>query len=345
MNNTSCESTHQIQVDSQPVVSIMMFSGGVVGNVLALALLGVHRKELRTKSSVFCILVTGLAITDLMGTCCLSPVVFVAYAQGLSLLGLAGGPGLCHFFSSAMTFFGLASTLLLFAMAAERCLAISHPYLYPQHVGRSRAKLALPAAYTFAGLFSLLPVTGFGQHKQYCPGTWCFLRMESRDSAAVGFSLLYASLIALLVLTIILCNASVIVNLCKMHRSQRSRRGSVLSSQRKGRRRSIFGQREEEIDHLILLVSMTAIFSICSLPLTIRGFINAIRPDNIEEKDLMAFRFYALNPIVDPWLFIILRKSVFRNIQRILCCRFSMSLHSSNNTFQEPLKQQSISLC
>ncbi|XP_043536834.1 prostacyclin receptor isoform X2 [Chiloscyllium plagiosum] len=269
MNNTSCESTHQIQVDSQPVVSIMMFSGGVVGNVLALALLGVHRKELRTKSSVFCILVTGLAITDLMGTCCLSPVVFVAYAQGLSLLGLAGGPGLCHFFSSAMTFFGLASTLLLFAMAAERCLAISHPYLYPQHVGRSRAKLALPAAYTFAGLFSLLPVTGFGQHKQYCPGTWCFLRMESRDSAAVGFSLLYASLIALLVLAVILCNASVIVNLCKMHRSQRSRRGSVLSSQRKGRRRSIFGQREEEIDHLILLVSMTAIFSICSLPLTI----------------------------------------------------------------------------
>ncbi|XP_048378584.1 prostacyclin receptor [Stegostoma tigrinum] len=343
MDNSSCKKTTQILENSQPVVSIVMFTAGVVGNVLALALLGVHRKELRTKSSVFCILVTGLAVTDLMGTCCLSPMVFVAYAQGRSLLGLAGGSGLCSFFSSAMTFFGLASTLLLFAMAAERCLAISHPYLYPQHVGRSRAKLALPIIYIFAGLFCLLPVVGFGQHKQYCPGTWCFLQMESSSWAVVGFSLLYASLTALLVLAVVLCNASVIISLCKMHRSQRTRRGSVLSSQRKARRRSIFGQREEEVDHLILLVSMTAIFAICSLPLTIRGFINAIRPDNDDEKDLMAFRFYALNPIVDPWLFIILRKSVFRNIQRILCCRFSMPLR--NNTFQEPLKQQSISLC
>ncbi|GCB83031.1 hypothetical protein scyTo_0023524, partial [Scyliorhinus torazame] len=75
----------------------------------------------------------------------------------------------------------------------------------------------------------------------------------------------------------------------------------------------------------------------------IRGFVNAISPNKNDKEDLVAFRFYAFNPIVDPWLFIILRKSVFRNIQRILCCRFSVSLH--NTAFEDPLKQQSISLC
>ncbi|XP_078097899.1 prostacyclin receptor [Mustelus asterias] len=340
--NRSCETTIEILEDSKPLVSILMFSGGLVGNVLALVLLGVHRKEVRTKSSAFCILVTGLALTDLMGTCFLSPVVFVSYARAKSLVGLVGNHTLCDFFSFAMTFFGVASTLILFAMAVERCLAISHPYFYAQHMGRGFAKVSLPATYIFAASFCILPFAGFGEPRQYCPGTWCFLRMEPGHPSAVGFSLLYASLIACLIVAILVCNGSVIISLCKMHRSQRSRRGSVLSSQRR-RRKSWFAQREEEVDHLILLAAMTVIFAICSLPLTIRGFINAITPNNDDKEDLVAFRFYAFNPIVDPWLFIILRKSVFRNVQKVLCCRFSMSL--PNSAFQEPLKQQSISLC
>ncbi|XP_067875141.1 prostacyclin receptor isoform X1 [Heterodontus francisci] len=268
MNTTStCENTSVILEDSKPGVSILMFSAGLVGNVLALVLLGVHRNELRTKSSVFCILVTGLAVTDLMGTCFLSPVVFVSYAKGRSLIGLVGNHTLCDFFAFGMTFFGLASTLILFAMAVERCMAISHPYFYSQHIGRSCAKVALPVIYAFAALFCIMPFAGFGEHKQYCPGTWCFLKMESSEgAAAVGFSLLYAALIAFLIIAVLLCNGSVIVSLCKMHRNQKARRGSVLSSQR--RRKSLFGQREEEVDHLILLASMTTIFAICSLPLT-----------------------------------------------------------------------------
>ncbi|XP_041035054.1 prostacyclin receptor isoform X2 [Carcharodon carcharias] len=264
--SNGCETILTIREDSKPVVSILMFSAGLVGNVLALVLLGVRRKEIRTKSSVFCILVTGLAVTDLMGTCFLSPVVFVSYAQKKSLIGLVGVHTLCDFFSFAMTFFGVASTLILFAMAVERCLAISHPYFYSQHIGRSFAKSALPVIYAFAALFCIMPLAGFGEYRQYCPGTWCFLKMESDNSAVVGFSLLYATLIAFLIVAILLCNGSVIVSLCKMHRNQRTRRGSVLSSQR--RRKSWFGQREEEVDHLILLAAMTAIFAICSLPLT-----------------------------------------------------------------------------
>uniref|UniRef100_K7G539 Prostaglandin I2 receptor n=1 Tax=Pelodiscus sinensis TaxID=13735 RepID=K7G539_PELSI len=260
-----CANTTQLQENSNLIVTALMFSAGVAGNVVALAILGVHRKEQRTKSSAFCILVTGLAATDLLGTCFLSPVVFVSYARNASLLGLAqGGPGLCQLFAFTMTFFGLASMLILCAMAVERCLAISYPYFYSQHNGRGWAKLALPGVYAFSALFCSLPLLGVGRHKQYCPGTWCFVAMASdqrdRDQpGTVAFSLTYA---------LPRRHAPARPTLSQMYRKQKARRWSLAPAQR--HRKNWFGQGEEEVDHLVLLALMTVIFVICSLPLTVR---------------------------------------------------------------------------
>ncbi|KAF7663329.1 hypothetical protein LDENG_00212020 [Lucifuga dentata] len=164
----------------------------------------------------------------------------------------------------------------------------------------------------------------------------------------LAFSLCYSSLMALLILAVFVCNGSVIVSLCQMHRSQMMRRGSVVSAGRK-RKMSLawFGQGEEEMDHLVLLALITVIFVVCSLPLTIAGFINAIHPFSNDWENLTAFRFYAINPIVDPWAFIIFRKSVFRHLYSLLSCRFSrgavkttahcaLSLHPENNKQQPP---------
>lgn len=141
-------------------------------------------------------------------------------------------------------------------------------------------------------------------------------------SLALAFSLSYSSLMALGILAVFLCNGSVIVSLCKMHRSHAKRRGSVASMGRR-RKMSWFGQGEEETDHLVLLALITVIFAVCSLPLTIAGFINAVHPFSDDKENLTAFRLYALNPIVDPWIFIICRKSVFRHLCTLLSCRFS----------------------
>ncbi|XP_012682383.2 prostacyclin receptor [Clupea harengus] len=334
-SNQTCENTTSISVNGSPVMSTLMFIAGVGGNLMALGILGVHRKEHRAKSSVFCILVTGLAVTDLLGTCFLSPLVFVCYAQQSSLLGLTGTSHLCSLFAFAMTFFGLASMLILCAMAVERCLAISHPYFYSKCVRRSFAKLVLPFIYLFTCAFCLLPFLGYGQYKQYCPGTWCFIRMEADgnwggaegggltadDHHTLAFSLSYATLMALLIAAVFLCNGSVIVSLCRMHRSQMSRRGSVLSAGRK-RKILVFGQGDEEVEHLVLLASMTVIFVVCSLPLTICGYVSALQPTGDDSLNLISFRFSALNPIVDPWIFILFRKAVFRHLRQLLRCRF-----------------------
>ncbi|XP_074163072.1 LOW QUALITY PROTEIN: prostacyclin receptor [Sminthopsis crassicaudata] len=310
-----CKNLTYVQGHGGPVTSTLMFVAGVVGNGLALGILAARRRALRARSSAFAVLVTGLAGTDLLGTCFLSPAVFVAYARNSSLLGLARGPGLCHCFAFAMTFFGLASTLILGAMAVERCLALSHPYRYAQLNGCRYAKRALPAIYGFCALFCSLPLLGLGRHQQYCPGSWCFIQMRSDEAAARAFSLAYAALVALLVGAIALCNGSVTLSLWRMYREQRRRRGSLAPG------RAAAGPRdgEDELDHLILLALTTAILAVCSLPLTIRGFRQAFKPDLKDGGDLTAFRFSAFNPILDPWAFILFRKAVFRRLQQVLC--------------------------
>uniref|UniRef100_A0A8C6S8U4 Prostaglandin I2 receptor n=1 Tax=Neogobius melanostomus TaxID=47308 RepID=A0A8C6S8U4_9GOBI len=319
-----------VSKDGKPMISIIMFLAGVVGNLLALFILVVHQKEQRSRSSVFCVLVTGLALTDLLGTCLLSPP-------------------LCDLFGFAMSFFGLAPTLILCAMAVERCLAISHPYFYSVHIKRRFAKYVLLFIYLFSLAFCLLPYTGYGKFRQYCPGTWCFIDMDATEdnNLVLAFSLSYSSLMALVILAVFLCNGSVIVSLCKMHRSHAKRRGSVTSVGRR-RRMSLawFGQGEEEMDHLVLLALITVIFAVCSLPLTIAGFINAFHPFSDDKENLTAFRFYALNPIVDPWIFIICRKSVFRHLRSLLSCRFSKGAvkTTAHCALPLPLEYESTSL-
>uniref|UniRef100_A0A2K5P3Y6 Prostacyclin receptor n=1 Tax=Cercocebus atys TaxID=9531 RepID=A0A2K5P3Y6_CERAT len=253
----SCRNLTYVRGSVGPATSTLMFVAGVVGNGLALGILHARRPA---RPSAFAVLVTGLAATDLLGTSFLSPAVFVAYARNSSLLGLArGGPALCDAFAFAMTFFGLASMLILFAMAVERCLALSHPYLYAQLDGPRCARLALPAIYAFCVLFCALPLLGLGQHQQYCPGSWCFLRMRWAQPGGAAFSLAYAGLVALLVAAIFLCNGSVTLSLCRMYRQQKRHQSSVGPRPRTG---------EDEVDHLILLALMTGVMAVCSLPLT-----------------------------------------------------------------------------
>ncbi|NXE22706.1 PE2R2 protein, partial [Ardeotis kori] len=269
-----------------------------------------------------------------LGTCSVSPFVLASYHRNLTLTALAPGGDICLYFGFAMSFFGLATMLILFAMALERCLALGRPYFYERFLSPRTGLVALPVIYTFSATFCSLPLVGFGRYVQYCPGTWCFIQMhpdylQRNDSGEVSgldvtFSLLYATLLLILIFSVLLCNLSVIANLARMHRrGQKTRRLATLQQPRAagscGRR--MFSM-AEEIDHLLLLSIMTITFVICSLPFTIRAYVNKFSEEEVNHSwDLLALRFLSINSIVDPWVFAILRPPVLRFMRSVLCCQ------------------------
>ena len=94
---------------------------------------------------------------------------------------------------------------------------------------------------------------------------------EERSLSVLGYSVLYASLMLLLVLAIVLCNLSAMRNLYAMHLRLRG----LLRSGPRERAEPGAGEREatplhlEELDHLLLLALMTVLFTMCSLPLIV----------------------------------------------------------------------------
>ncbi|KAL8168678.1 UNVERIFIED_CONTAM: hypothetical protein K2H54_010732 [Gekko kuhli] len=324
-----------------------MFAAGLAGNGAALALLvragRARRRGARARAAAFHVLVRALVLTDLAGTCLTSPVVLAAYARGRTLLALGPDGRLCRYFAFAMSFFGLATVGCLGAMALERSLALGAPYRYRRlRLGRRAAALALPALYAAAAALCALPLLGVGRYVQYCPGTWCFLQTRfdgaaaPAASSAAAFALLYAALLLLLILAVLLCNLCAIVSLLRMHR--RGPPPPPRQTLDAAARRPV--SVAEELDHLILLAFMTIIFAVCSLPFTIRVFLNRFTGDGDYKEDLRALRFLSINSIIDPWVFTILRPPVLRLIRSALCCRMPRKLRSNGQERASVAKPQ-----
>ncbi|XP_052503209.1 prostaglandin E2 receptor EP2 subtype [Budorcas taxicolor] len=302
-----------------PAISSAMFTAGVLGNLIALALL-VRRwrgdSGRRNSISLFHVLVTELVLTDLLGTCLISPVVLASYARNRTLVALGPERRVCTYFAFSMTFFSLATMLMLFAMALERYLAIGHPYFYQRRVTRRSGLAVLPTVYIASLLFCSLPLLDHWKYAQYSPGTWCFIGHKQTT-----YLRLYATLLLLLIIAVLACNFSVILNLIRMHRrGRRSRCGPSLGSSHGRAERA---STAEETDHLILLAIMTITFAVCSLPFTIFAYMNE-NSSRKEKWDLQALRFLSINSIIDPWVFAILRPPVLRLLRSVLCCRVSL---------------------
>ncbi|XP_010002542.1 PREDICTED: prostaglandin E2 receptor EP2 subtype-like, partial [Chaetura pelagica] len=331
-----------------PLVSAFMFSAGLLGNLLALGLLLRCRRGPRARPpSLFHVLVLALVLTDLLGTCSVSPFVLASYHRNLTLSALTPGGHICLYFGFSMSFFGLATMLILFAMALERCLALGWPYFYERFLSPRTGLVALPTIYTFSAAFCSLPLLGFGQYVQYCPGTWCFIRMRldrppqgyaEASGPHVAFSLLYATLLLFLILSVLLCNLSVISNLARMHRRGPGPPALEQPGAGGGCSRLMFSM-AEEIDHLLLLSIMTITFVICSLPFTIRAYVNKFsKEEDNHEWDLLAMRFLSINSIVDPWVFAILRPPVLRFMRSVLCCRVTLTSQDRQTPFPAKTK-------
>ncbi|GAA6219293.1 prostaglandin E2 receptor EP4 subtype [Lates japonicus] len=319
--NTTAASARRFQ---PPTIPAIMFIFGVVGNVIAIVVLRISRKE--QKETTFYTLVCGLAVTDLLGTLLASPVTIATYMKG----SWPGGEPLCQYSGFILLFFFLAQLSIVFAMSVERYLAINHAYFYNEYVNQKLAALTLLGIYISNIVFCALPSLGLGQVKLQKPGTWCFIDWQDNHTTVKTFNLMYAGVNSVTVLATVICNVMVCGALILMHK-RFIRRTSLGTDQRRIaelRRRRSFGRLAgAEIQMVILLIATSAVVLICSIPLVLRIFVNQLYRNQKEEplglnKDLLAIRMAAINPIVDPWIYILLRKTVVLKLMEKIKCLF-----------------------
>ncbi|XP_019123250.1 prostaglandin E receptor 4 (subtype EP4) a isoform X2 [Larimichthys crocea] len=287
MNNQSMSGRTMV-----PTIPSIMFIFGVVGNVIAIVVLCKSRKE--QKETTFYTLVCGLAVTDLLGTLLASPVTIATYVKG----SWPGEDPLCQYFGFTMLFFSLAGLSIICAMSVERYIAINHAYFYNDYVDQKLAGVTLLAIYISNALFCALPIIGFGQVKKQYPQTWCFLEWRSNKTSDAAYSYMM---------------------------SLGTDLGRNLDPRRRGRS---FGRLAgAEIQMVILLIFTSAVILICSIPLVAQVFLNQLYKTPVElrlEKnpDLRAIRFASFNPILDPWIYILLRKAVLLKLIENIKCLF-----------------------
>ncbi|EMP30267.1 prostaglandin E2 receptor EP4 subtype [Chelonia mydas] len=337
---TANSSTSEHGDGKPPTIPTVMFIFGVVGNLIAIVVLCKSRKE--QKETTFYTLVCGLAITDLLGTCLVSPVTIATYLQNR----WPGGLALCEYSSFILLFFGLSGLSIICAMSIERYLAINHAYFYNHYVDKKLAGLTLFAIYVSNVLFCALPSMGLGKSTFQYPKTWCFIDWKTKVATHAAYSYMYAGFSSFLIMVTVVCNVLVCVALIRMHRQfmRRTSLGTDNTANRLSdfrRRRSFRRMAGAEIQMVILLIATSLVVVICSIPLVVRVFVNqlyrpAVVKDVSQNPDLQAIRIASVNPILDPWVYILLRKTVLSKvIEKIKClfCRIggARRQHSGSN--------------
>ncbi|KAM9324667.1 prostaglandin F2-alpha receptor [Gastrophryne carolinensis] len=332
--NNTCLTKQKISV----FFSIVFMTVGITSNSLAIAILSKAYKRFRKKSKAsFLLFASGLVITDLFGHLINGTIAVYVYASDRDWSKFDNSNILCSVFGVCMVFFGLCPLLLGSVMAVERCIGVTKPIFHSTKMTSRYAKIILTFVWIFAILVALMPIITLRSYHIQATKTWCFLKTDQIEDWRDQFSLLMFSSLGLLSLTIsFLCNAVTGITLLRSKmKSQQHRQG-----------------RSHHIEMIIQLLAIMCVSCICWSPfLFTMANIGLQRYSSQSQSTnatiLFALRMATWNQILDPWVYILLRKTVLRKLYRIArrCCGVEViSLHTWEfSSFKNSLKVATIS--
>ena len=312
-NTSASPATRCHGVQTGLVAPVVMSFFGVLGNLLALAVL--YKTKTERRRSAFYTLVAGLALTDLLGQLFTSPIAIAAYSTGLNFFTTE----LCQLHGFLMVGFGLVTPLIVSLMALERMGALCCTYFCTRSMSKSRVRAALAGTWVFAMSFAALPFLGFGQFELQFPCSWCFLKFHFQpwamaDEASLttsppraidgnrwwaAYACLYALINLIIIAVTVACNVIVIVVLLKARKRRRvltKRPGSYLCHTRqqhtaprqqaspesakrslaagpRGHRNSQQSANDLELQMVWLLCGMTLVFTCCWTPFMVSTWL------------------------------------------------------------------------
>ncbi|NXD31341.1 PE2R3 protein, partial [Spelaeornis formosus] len=287
-------------------IPLTMMLTGVAGNALAMLLVSrsYRAKGSRRKRS-FLLCIGSLALTDMLGQLLTSPVVISVYLSGRSWAAMDSSGRLCDFFGFSMTVFGLCPLLIASAMAAERALAIRAPHWYASHMSPRATERGLLAIWAAGAAFALLPLAGLGRYALQWPGTWCFI--SAAGGSALGAAFAALGLLALAVTGA--CNLATIAALVARCRAKAGARWGRIAT-----------------ETLLQLLGIMSVLSVCWAPLLVTMLRMLWEPtaapcqrgeQQLEcHLSLTAVRLASLNQILDPWVYLLLRRILLRRARQ-----------------------------
>uniref|UniRef100_A0A8C6TQR0 Thromboxane A2 receptor n=1 Tax=Neogobius melanostomus TaxID=47308 RepID=A0A8C6TQR0_9GOBI len=300
-HNTTCGS-QELSVKA----SVISMSVGIMSNGLALFILLKSYRRVHTKTRAsFLLFASSLVITDLLGHLIIGGFVLFVYSSQKEWDVFDPHRILCSMFGACMVFFGLSPLFLGSLMAVERCIGVTRPLFHSTAVAAHHMRRLLGLSWLLPALVAVLPVLLRRPYRVQSSRSWCFFHMERPlDWLDVLLPLVFSGLGLLALLLSIICNT---LTSC-----------ALLQSRLK--RRHLFRTTSYHLEMICQLLAIMMVSCVCWGPLLLCVITLSFRSRQETETHslLMTVRMATWNQILDPWVYILLRKAVLRKLYMLV---------------------------
>ncbi|XP_061185285.1 prostaglandin E2 receptor EP4 subtype-like [Saccostrea echinata] len=277
---------------------------GVLGNVTAFVLLIKQSRYHNWK--MFYRLVLLLVSVDLLGVVMFGSISVIENTATKWL----GGKGLCIAESIIIIFISLTNLLIVTIISLERFLALWHPYFYSTLKHHACIIFVPVVILCVAVVMAILPAVSGDHFEKIYPCDFCFINIYGNNHSDYIYAFIY-SIFGLLFLTLaIVLNILVIVALSRSSRGYSRQRQSLISINHDGK---------EYYFMLFQLLAVITELAVCWSPLLIKIIMTVtLNVEDYDEallkKNYLFFRFAAWVLVLDPLIYVILRREIIVNI-------------------------------
>ncbi|XP_062583060.1 prostaglandin E2 receptor EP3 subtype-like [Saccostrea cucullata] len=292
------------------------FFFGILGNVIAVLLVWINRKDHRWSS--FYKMFTALAVTDFMGILLTYPFIIKRYTSRFTY---CFSPDVCKFTAFVMVDTHLASAMLIAALSVDRLIVLKNPSLLRAPHAKKRYKVIVVFIWITSSVISMLQLVGVGSVSLYYPGSWCYFNFKEPTGGDLIMSYLYSVIGLLIIFITLISNVVTLRKVC----IDPFAKGTLLDSN------LVSGYYDHHV--MIFILAVTVSFVATWSPLIVDIFLHAAgQRTGAGRLELWFVRLTFLNAIIDPWLYIILRKESVTKL--VSLCRLLGS--------QRPSEQESL---
>ncbi|KAJ8418513.1 hypothetical protein AAFF_G00000120 [Aldrovandia affinis] len=282
--------------------SVVSMSVGILSNTLALFILVKAYRRFRLKSKAsFLLFASGLVVTDFLGHLINGSLVLYVYRSHKDWKVFDPQHVLCRFFGTSMVFFGLSPLLLGSVMAVERCIGVTRPLYHSTTLTSHHMKKLLGLTWLLALLVAILPILAHRPYQVQHSQSWCFFPLgEACDWLDLFFPLLFSVLGLLALFLSILCNTVTGITLLRSKlRSDRHCKGT-----------------SHHFEMICQLLAIMLVSCVCWGPFLVSIILWSTQDHHqrANVQMLLAVRIATWNQILDPWVYILLRKAVLKKL-------------------------------